>query len=115
MRSMTFDSGLEHLFRGRLLVERRSLPMDRHVDLRVDRTKLVDRFAEHIEHAAQRLAAHRHMMPLPVSIAFIPRTMPSVATIAMQRTRPSPRCCCTSTTTSSGVGTVKPSLTMRSA
>ena len=54
-------------------------------------------------------------MPAPVSIAFMPRTMPSVATIAMQRTRPSPRCCCTSTMTSSGVGTLKPSLTMRSA
>jgi hypothetical protein len=45
------------------------------------------------------------VMPAPVSIAFMPRTMPSVATMAMQRTRPSPRCCCTSTTTSSGAGT----------
>ena len=35
------------------------------------------------------------VIPAPVSMAFIPRTIPSVATMAMQRTRPSPRCCCT--------------------
>src|SRR2546421_560136 len=35
----------------------------------------------------------------PWSIAFIPRTIPSVACIATQRTRPSPKCCWTSRTT----------------
>ena len=54
------DAGLEHLFRGRLLVERRRLAMNRHVLLGVDRAELVHRLAEHVEHAAQRLAAHRH-------------------------------------------------------
>ncbi len=54
------DAGLEHLFRGGLLVERRRLPMDRHVHLGVHRAKLVDRFAQHVEHAAQRLTADRN-------------------------------------------------------
>src|SRR5581483_5259214 len=40
----------------------------------------------------------------PWSIAFMPRTMPSVASMAMQRTRPSPRCCCTSRMTLIGDG-----------
>ena len=44
-------------------------------------------------------------------MAFMPRTMPSVASMATQRTRPSPRCCCTSRMTLIGLGTVKPSLT----
>ena len=35
-----------------------------------------------------------------VSMARIPRCMPSVGFMATARTRPSPRCCCTSTTTS---------------
>jgi hypothetical protein len=73
--------------------------MDRHVEVGGNGAKLVHRLAE----------------PAPVSMAFMPRTMPSVATIAMQRTRPSPRCCCTSTMTDIGVGTSKPSETMRSA
>ena len=54
------DAGLEHFLRGRLLVELRRLPMDRHVHLRVQRTKLIDRLAQHIQHAAQRLAPDRH-------------------------------------------------------
>ena len=40
----------------------------------------------------------------PVSMAFMPRTMPSVGSIETVRTRPSPRCCCTSAITSIGVG-----------
>ena len=47
--------------------------------------------------------------------ARMPRTMPSVGFSAMVRTRPSPMCCATSTTTSTGVGTSKPSLVMRTA
>ena len=43
----------------------------------------------------------------PWSMAFMPRTMPSVAAIAMQRTRPSPRCCCTSRMTLIGCGYVE--------
>src|SRR5213593_531401 len=44
-----------------------------------------------------------------VSVAFMPRTMPSVGSIDTARTRPSPRCCCTSAITSIGSGTSKPS------
>ncbi len=51
----------------------------------------------------------------PRSMAFMPRTMPSVGSMATQRTRPSPRCCCTSRMTLMGVGTLKPSLVTRSA
>ncbi len=51
----------------------------------------------------------------PRSRTFIPRTMPSVGNIETARTRPSPRCCWTSATTSTGVSTSKPSLTIRSA
>jgi hypothetical protein len=55
------------------------------------------------------------VMGAPRSMAFIPRTMPSVASMATVRTRPSPRCCSTSRITLMGVGTLKPSLTTRSA
>ena len=51
----------------------------------------------------------------PVETAFMPRTIPSVGSIATQRTLPSPKCCITSTVTSIGVGTSKPSLLMRTA
>ncbi|MND05321.1 hypothetical protein D3C83_260350 [compost metagenome] len=44
------------------------------------------------------------MIGLPVSSAFIPRTMPSVGSMATQRTRLSPRCCSTSATMSIGTG-----------
>src|SRR6202041_477599 len=54
------DAGLEHLFLGRLLVERRRLAVDGQVHLGVDRAELVDRLAEDVEHPAQRLATHRH-------------------------------------------------------
>ena len=36
----------------------------------------------------------------PVSVTTAPRWMPSVASIATARTRSSPRCCCTSQTSS---------------
>ena len=51
----------------------------------------------------------------PRSMAFMPRTMPSVGSMATQRTRPSPNCCSTSRMTSMGAGTLKPSLVTRSA
>ena len=51
------DAGLEHLLGGGLLVEGGRRAVDRHVDLGVDGAELVDRLAEHVEHAAQRLAA----------------------------------------------------------
>src|SRR6266571_952160 len=51
----------------------------------------------------------------PVSAAGMPRTMPSVGSIATQRARPSPRCCSTSTITSIGTGTSNPWLVIRTA
>ena len=45
----------------------------------------------------------------PVSTAFMPRTMPSVGFIEMQRTRFSPRCCATSAITSIGMPVSFPS------
>ena len=54
------DAGLEHLFAGGLLVEGGGGAVDRHGLVGVDRTKLVDRLADHVEDAAQRRAAHRH-------------------------------------------------------
>ena len=52
-----FDAGLENLDVRRLLVEPRRITMDRPVLLRVDRTFVVDRFAEDVEDAAEGLAA----------------------------------------------------------
>ena len=51
----------------------------------------------------------------PWSTAFMPRTMPSVASMLTQRTRFSPRCCSTSTMTSIGAPLPEPSSVMRSA
>ena len=54
------DAGLEHLQLGGLLVERRRRAMNRVALCRVHRTHLVHRLADHVQHAAQRLLAHRH-------------------------------------------------------
>ncbi len=55
-------------------------------------------------------------MGAPVSITFMPRTMPSVGSMLTQRTRFSPRCCCTSATTSTAAPPLcEPSSTMRTA
>ncbi len=55
---MTLMPGLEHLFVRRLLVEERSRPVDGHALLLADRAELVDRLADHVDDAAQRLFAH---------------------------------------------------------
>ncbi len=39
-------------------------------------------------------------MPLPVERTLMPRFKPSETPIAMQRTTPSPSCCCTSSVSS---------------
>ena len=54
------DAGLEHFELGRLIFERGRLAVNRIVLLRVHRTHLVHRLAEHVEHAAQRFLAHRN-------------------------------------------------------
>ena len=45
---------------GRLLLEGRRLAVDRVAHLGVDRAALVDRLADHVQDAAQRLRADRH-------------------------------------------------------
>ena len=52
-------AGLKHFGSGRLFVERRSQAMNRHALVAGDRAKIVDRFADHVHHAAQRAAANR--------------------------------------------------------
>ena len=59
----------------------------------------VDRFAQQVEHPAQRFFADRHRQRLPVSTTSMPRTMPSVEPSATHRTRLPPRCCWTSPVT----------------
>jgi hypothetical protein len=89
--------------------------MNRHAQLLADRAKLVDRLADDVEHAAQRLAAHGRG-DLRTEIERVHAAHHAVGGfMATVRTRPSPRCCCTSRITSMGVGTVKPSLVTRSA
>src|SRR6185437_10303416 len=116
---------LKHFERRGLLVKRGSRPVNRPVLLRLHRTQLVHGLAEHVQYPSQCAAAHCIRpsvprptgieIPAPVSTAFIPRTTPSVGFNATARTRPSPKCCCTSVTMSSGSGTSKPSLVMRTA
>ena len=55
------------------------------------------------------------VMGPPVSMAFMPRTMPSVGSMLTQRTRFSPRCCSTSVITSMGTPPPPPSSWMRTA
>src|SRR6266581_1514834 len=55
------------------------------------------------------------MMGPPVSVAFIPRTMPSVGSMETQRARFSPMCCSTSAITSMAMPLPLPSSWMRTA
>ena len=55
------DAGLEHLELGRLVLQRRRRTVDRPALLRLHRAiREVDRLAEHVQHAAERLRADRH-------------------------------------------------------
>ena len=54
------DAGLEHFEAGRLVFKRGRLAVNRIPLLGVDRTHLVHRLAEHVEHAAERLLADGH-------------------------------------------------------
>ena len=110
------DAGLEHLFAGGLLVEERRGPVNGHARLLADGAEFVHRLADHVDaRGPASLCPRARVIGPPRSMAFMPRTMPSVASMATVRTRPSPRCCCTSRMTLMGVGTVKPSLVTRSA
>ena len=60
--------------------------MNRPALLRLDRTvREVDRLAEHVHHAAERRGPTGMEIGAPVSIAVMPRCMPSVAFIATVR------------------------------
>ena len=54
------DSGLEHFEGGRLLVQIRSRAVNRIVLVADDRSKLIDRLAQNVHHAAQRGPADRN-------------------------------------------------------
>ena len=54
------DAGDQDLGRGRLLLEGRRVAVDRVALRRVDRTLLVDRLADHVQDAAERLRPDRH-------------------------------------------------------
>ena len=54
------DAGLEHLEARGLVFERRRRAVNGEVRLGVDRAHFVHRLADHVQHAAQRLRAHRH-------------------------------------------------------
>ena len=54
------DAGLEQFLRRRQLVERRRVAVDRHLLFSGDRAPLVDRPAQHVHDAAERLATYRH-------------------------------------------------------
>src|ERR1035437_2906085 len=54
------DAGLEHLLVGGLLGEERRGPVNRHARLFADGAQIVDRVADDVDDAAQRLFAHRH-------------------------------------------------------
>ena len=90
------DAGLEHFGLGRQLGQVGSIAVDRPIVVGVDRAAAVDRLADQVEHAAQRGLADRHLDRRAGVDAVLPRTMPSVLPRATQRTRPPPRCCCTS-------------------
>ena len=77
------DAGLEHLFVRRLLVEQRRGTMDGHARLLADRAQLVHRLADHVDARgpASPCPPGTRMGP-PRSMAFMPRTMPSVASMA---------------------------------
>ena len=52
------DPGLQNLGLGGLLIERRRVPMDREALGGLDGTPLVDRIAQHVQHAAENLRSH---------------------------------------------------------
>jgi len=80
------DARLEHLDVRRLLVEPRRLTMNRQSGLSVHRTFVVDRLAEHVQDAAERLASNRNHDRTTGVDGLHPRTIPSVGFMAMHRT-----------------------------
>ena len=100
-------AGLEHLGGGRLLVERGA---GRWIGMRslcsIGPSWSTGSPITFITRPSVPRPTGTEIGP-PWSMAFMPRTMPSVASMATQRTRPSPRCCCTSRMTLIGIGHVE--------
>ena len=96
------DAGLEHLQLGRLLLERRRRAVNRPALLATRPADRESRPARRARSCTRPSVAGPTGIEIgpPVSIAFMPRCMPSVGFIATVRTRFSPRCCSTSTMTS---------------
>ena len=96
------DAGLEHLQLGRLLLERRRRAVDRPALLRLDRPIRESPPARRARSCTRPSVAGPTGIEIgaPMSIASMPRCMPSVGFIATVRTRFSPRCCSTSAMTS---------------
>jgi len=70
-----------------------------HALLGLDRTAVVDRIAEEVEHAAERGRADRHGERRPgVGDVFTAESGRRSSSRATHRTLPPPRCCCTSPT-----------------
>ena len=93
------DAGDQHLGVGRLIDEFRSRPVNGRNLLRLDRSALVDRLADHVDDPAQGLGPHRHhewARRCPAPPARAPD--PSVESMAMVRRVRSPRCWATSST-----------------
>ena len=92
------DAGDENFGFRRLVGVGRRFLVDRAHVFGVDRTRFIDRLADHVHDAAERAGADRHLDRAPVSVTSWPRTRPSVVSIAMVRTVDSPRCWATSST-----------------
>ena len=92
------DAGLQHLDARRQLVVRRRLGVDRAVLGHLRLGQAVDGLADDVEEAAADGLADGHLDRAAGVGHLVPRWRPSVESIEMVRTRFSPRCCCTSST-----------------
>ena len=93
------DAGLERLDLGRLVGERRRRAVDR-VALRASGSGPLSSTGSPMTFMMRPSVASPTgtVMPSPVSRTSMPRTRPSVESMAMERTVFSPRCCATSRT-----------------
>jgi hypothetical protein len=64
------DASFEHLGRRPRRLDAGGLTMDRVVMFRVNRTHLVHRLADHVQHAAQGLRTHRHFHRMAETLRF---------------------------------------------
>src|SRR5579883_882527 len=65
-----FDTGLEHLEPRRLFFKCRRCAVNRRMVLRFDRPHVIDRLSQYVQHAPQRLLAHRNRDRRPQIVRF---------------------------------------------